>query len=282
MNNQINGVFSYTRARIGMLAAVTALLAVLLLPGVVAAQTQGYNTSDKSITKAMAVSVAESQTEGSQIVMVEKSTINRADKVLGVVVDPASELVTVTSQGSQIYVANSGIATVFVTDVNGMVREGDLLAPSPLAGVLMRATEGTKGVMGIALEDMSSDTQTVTVKNDAGQEVNTKVGQVQINMDVKFSSNAQGGGKSLLQRIGEAIVRRPVSTTQVVVAMIILSVLLFVEGAIIYGAISSSIISLGRNPLAKRTILRGLGQISILVFVVLTIGLGAVYLVLWV
>ncbi|MEO5627853.1 MAG: hypothetical protein ABIQ89_03115 [Candidatus Saccharimonadales bacterium] len=256
----------------------------MVAPVLVSAATQGYKTNDTTISKGMAVAVASTQsTDTTVTTQVEKSTIAQASSTLGVVVDPGQDLVTVSTSGDQVYVANSGLVTVYATDINGPVKFGDLLAPSPIAGVLMKANQGSVGILGVAQEDFPSKTaEKVSVQNESGQTVEAKVALVRLNMDVKFSTSNEASGKSLLERIGEAVVRRPVNTTQVVVAMVILTILLLVEGTIIYGAINSSIVSLGRNPLAKRTIMRGLGQIIILVMIVLGLGLAAVYLVLWI
>ena len=273
---------AYTRVRVGM--SLVGLLTVvgLFLSPVAMAATQGYTTTDKTIVKGMAVAVSSTQVSNGVDTgtTVEKSNINNASKTLGVVVDPSTDTVAVSTAAGQVYVATTGTASVYVTDLNGTVHKGDLLAPSPLNGVLMRAVDGTRGILGVAVTDFSSKTaQSVTVEGDGSK---AKVGLLQINMDTKFTTNSPDAGKSLLQRIGEAIVGHEVSSLQVLVALVILCLLLVVEGGIIYGAVSSSIVSLGRNPLAKGTIMKGLGQITVLVTLILLIGLGAVYLVLWV
>jgi hypothetical protein len=278
------------RAQARMTRAGATLVALLILavnlafPALVGAAAQGYNTSDKTIQKGMVVAVVSSSAGAtSSSISVEKSSTSNADKTLGVVVDAKTDPVTVSATGDQIYVASTGTAQVYEADLNGTIKKGDLLAPSPIQGVLMKANQNATGILGVALQDAPiKATQTVKVKNDQGKEVSTKVGLVLLNMDVKFASNGQGDGQSLLQRIGQSIVRHPVSTAQVFVSLIIVSLLIVVEGGIIYGAVSSSIVSLGRNPLAKQTIFRGLGQISILVMAVLALGAGAIYLVLWV
>ncbi len=256
---------------------------LLLLTSVVSAVTQGYRSDDSSISKGMAVAVASGESGQDGVIVVEKTSVAQASKSLGVVVDPQGDTVTLSGNSSQLFVATTGTAQVYVTDLNGAVKKGDLLTPSPLKGILMKAPEGSRGVLGAALEDFpTSNTQTVTITgaNDKPQEV--KVALLQLNMDVKFSSNNKPAEKPLLERIGETIVKREVSSAQVVIALFILTLLVIVEGGVIYGAISSSMISLGRNPLAKKTIMRGLIQISGLVVLVLIVGLGAVYLVLWV
>ncbi len=275
---------AYTRARVGMAVMGLLLLVNLLLPAAVAAATQAYATQDKTITKGMAVAIAATQPAAGADAPtnVEKSSVGHASKTLGVVVDPAKDAVSVSAEGGQVYVATTGSAMVYVTDLNGTIHKGDLLAPSPLQGVLMRGVDGSRGILGIAVADFSSKTaQSVTVK-DEGSQIKAKVGLLQINMDTKFTTNAPNAGKTLLQRVGEAVVHHEVSTVQVLVALVILCLLLVVEGGIIYGAISSSIVSLGRNPLAKATIMKGLGQITVLVIAILAVGLAAVYLVLWI
>lgn len=268
-------------------ASLLIFVAVLIaVAGTAVAAIQGYTSADgQQIPKGMAVAldtqegvtVANNSTPGT----VEKSSIAQADKTVGVVVEMQGNTLAVSDPGSQVYVANSGVALVFATNINGDVHKGDLLAPSPIRGVLMRASEGTKGVLGVALEDFPTEnTETVQLETADGQK-EAKVAPVTINMDVKFVTNTSGNGKTLLQRIGEALVGREVSILQVTIAMTIIILVILVEGGIIYATVSSTIISLGRNPYARRTILRALFQIIILVAVVLVLGVAAVYLVLW-
>ncbi|MEO8784764.1 MAG: hypothetical protein ABI221_00305 [Candidatus Saccharimonadales bacterium] len=264
--------------------AVFAVIALSLLAKPVLAASQSYLTTDKTITKGMAVAVVSSSSANKNLVTVQKSSVNRANKTLGVVVALDDSLVTSVdggaTQAQKLYVADSGQATVFVTDINGAVHKGDLLAPSPLEGVLMKANTGTPGVLGLALADMSSQTmQTVSLSGD-GPIHSAKVALVGINMDIRFASSSSGVQQSLLVRLGQGLVHKEVSQVQTFIALSVLILLIVVEGSIVYAAVSSSITSLGRNPLAKRTIYRGLFQASGLVFMVLVVGLAAIYMVM--
>jgi hypothetical protein len=49
-----------------------------------------------------------------------------------------------------------------------------------------------------------------------------------------------------------------------------------------YGAISSAITALGRNPLARSAIRREMIRILFVAIIVFLIGLGAIYGILWV
>lgn len=279
-------VGGYLRARVRVGAhvlLVSVALVFSLSPLTALAVTQGYNTSDKTISRSMAVAVASTQGQDSnQTITVEKSSLNHADKTLGVVVDPEQDTVAVSANGSQVYVATTGSADVFVTDLNGPIHKGDLLATSPVGGVLMKAIEGNKGILGAAQDDFpTSNVQTISVRDNSGQTTKAKVALVKINMDVKFSTSNKPSGQSTLERIGQSVVHHQVSSVRVVVAMAILLMLTVVVSGVIYSSISSSLIALGRNPYAKKTIMRGLRQVSALMLTVLIVGLVAVYLVLW-
>ena len=273
-----------TRARLGAhtrvrVAAVTGgLVAFLLLvsSGTALAAVQGYSVQDKTITTGMAVALNASGG-------VQKSSLSQADKTLGVVVNAQDNTVAVSGVGQQVYVATTGTSAVFVSDVNGAVHKGDLLGPSPIDGVLMRADNGAKGVLGVAMTDFpKTQTQPVTINKATGGTTVVKVANLRLNMDVRFAANNSPNTESFLQRIGEAVVHHQVSNAQTIVALAIMVLLIIVVGSTVYGAISSSIISLGRNPLAKKSIFQGLGQISGLVVLVIGLGVAAVYLVLWI
>jgi hypothetical protein len=260
------------------------VLALAVGTGVAKAITQGYNTTDKSIVTGMAVAVASTQGTGAnQTILVEKSNVKDADKSLGVVVDPKSDIVAVSANGSQVYVATSGAANVYVSDINGTIHKNDLLAASPIQGVLMHAADGTKGILGIAQDDLpATGTQKISVKDNTGATITANVALIRINMDVKFSTSTQPNSESSLQRLGKAIVHHEVSSVKVFLSLGILTMVTIVVGGVVYAAISNSMISLGRNPFARKTILRGLGRVIVLMVIVLIVGLAAVYMVLWI
>lgn len=274
------------RVYVRILAIVlSSAIGVMLLYGTVLAETRGYRTQDPSIENGMVVAAKEvAVLDGTTTTYVEKSSTSRADRTIGIVVDQQVGPVTSSEPGSTVYVATNGAAIAYVSSVNGEVKKGDLLVASPIEGVLMRSTLGTSGVIGIAMQDFPADSnaETVQLQTINGKSAETRVAMLQVNMDTKTTKNSANASKSILQRIGEALVRREVTPTQAFIATVIFVLLLIVVGGIIYAAVSSSIISLGRNPFARKTILRSLLQVTILVAVVLAVGLGAIYWVLWI
>lgn len=270
---------TFPRVLVASLLAVVSFVTVVAGPVAALDAVQGYKTSQTGISTGMAVAVVDGPTSDSNYVV--RSSAELATKTIGVVIDPQTSSLAVASSDAQVYVATTGVASVYVSDLGGKPKKGDLLAASVLEGILARASTGTSGVLGVALEDFpSSGTQTIQVKQADGSTKEAHVAKVRLNMDVKVASNSGKSEKNWLQSIGSSLVGHDVSTAQAFLAITILVVLVVVEGGIIYAAVSSSIISLGRNPYAKKTILRGLGHVGFLVSMVLIIGVAAMYAVL--
>jgi hypothetical protein len=243
--------------------------------------TQGYKTTQTDITTGMAVAIVNSKASGSTDDYVGKASQAQAEKTIGVVVNPNDSTISVTSTGAQVYVATTGVATVYVSDIGGEPVIGDLLVPSPIEGVLMRADTGTIGVLGVALEKFpAKEAQTVSVQQANGKSQKVKVGLMRLNMDIKVAGNSNKSNKNFLQRIGKSVTGHSVSNAQAVIAVIIIIVMVVVVGGISYAGVSSALISLGRNPFARKSILRGLAQTGMVVVGILIVGFTAVYVVL--
>lgn len=263
---------------------VLALLTFASFGSLAAAQSasQSYLTNDTNLKRGMAVALTAEQPSGNQAEsFVQPSSTDRAKQTLGVVVNLDDSLVVASNNSTQrqVYVASSGTASVYVTDVNGLIKKGDLLVASPLEGVLMRSDgSNTLGVLGVALEDFPVDASH-KVDLQGGPISTARVATIAINMDVKLAGSADAN-QNWLEKIAQKIVKRPVNPVQALVALAMLVLLIVVEGGIVYATTSSTILSLGRNPLAKRSILGGLAQSLLLVVFVMVTGLLAIYLVL--
>jgi multisubunit Na+/H+ antiporter MnhB subunit len=79
---------------------------------------------------------------------------------------------------------------------------------------------------------------------------------------------------------GQTVANRPVSESRVYISLVILGISAVIAGSMLYAGIRSSIISIGRNPLSKRSIIRSLIQVTLTSLIVFIIGLFAVYLLL--
>ena len=85
---------------------------------------------------------------------------------------------------------------------------------------------------------------------------------------------------AFFKKAGEAITGKSVSTIRLYVALVILLVTVFITGSLLYGGVRSSLIAIGRNPLAKGAVARGLVQVIILGVIIFVLGLFSIYLIL--
>ncbi len=210
---------------------------------------------------------------------IERATQETTSKLIGITTDPKDNLVTLASGEQQAYVQTSGTVEALVSDVSGAIKKGDSLTISPIKGVLMRA-EADKGNLGEALEDFNSDDaepQTIRV-NDSERIV--MVGKMTISLANSLTTEKPGQtieDKTQLEIFGKKVTGKDIGLIQVLAALAIFLIVIVAEGAIVYGAVSSSIISMGRNPFSKRIIQTELLRVLGLVIVVMLVGVAAIY-----
>jgi hypothetical protein len=243
---------------------------------------KGYASDDTGLQPGMTVALSDAGTADKP--KVKRAAQDDEEKIIGVATLPESELLTIASGEKSVYVQITGEADAFVSDLDGEIKKGDLLTISPVLGVLTKANRTTATVLGIALEDFdASKAETKTVEGENGPR-EVKIGKTKINLDHKAASNQQADSTdSSLERLGRAVVgRNDVTEIQVIAGLTVFLIVLVTEGAIMYGAISSSIMALGRNPMAHKIILGELVRVLAIAFGVLIVGLAAIYVILWI
>jgi hypothetical protein len=274
--NKINRRFSKTYVSM----VIVATLGSLFISWPLNAQglASGYKTKDTGLKPGMAVSLSNESTPDNALV--ERATTENISKLIGVASEQEENLVTISSGEQQVYVLSSGEVTAFVSDINGEVKKGDDLTLSPLKGILAKADE-TTATMGSALEDMPLDkAETQSIKTDTGDKT-VRIVRMSINIGSNAATRpATDQNNSALARLGQLIVGKKVGDLQVVIALIIFLVVLVTEGSIIYGAVSSGITSIGRNPMAKGIIKKELFKVLFVALFVLFVGLAAVEAIL--
>lgn len=243
---------------------------------------QGYHTSDSSIGVGMAVSMSNDSTPENPTV--ELSKRGNLEKFVGIVTTVDETLLSFPERNSNVLVANSGDVTAFMTDISGQVKKGDTLTISPLAGMLMKASDDDTFVVGTAIEDANSTVDTKEIHTDQNNTKTVVVSSQKVNLQPHFRQVlTKKSESSFLVIFGESITGgKSVSQTQVIVALLLFFITLAVEGSIIYGAVQSSISAIGRNPLAKKAVYKQLLQVSWISLLILTFGFGAIALVLWI
>lgn len=256
------------------------LLLVLSNAAVVFSVARGYNTDDTGLKPGMVVAITNENDPDNP--KVERASTENASKSVGVVTTDGENSLTLSSGSKKVLVETSGEVDAYVSDINGAVKQGDLLEVSPLRGILMKADNVDGVVLGIALEDAKLDAEDSYSVEISGDKKMALLTRIRISLDQKAISNAPQKADSSLERLGKSVVGKEVSEIRVVVALIIFIMVLIAEGGIIYGAVSSAITSLGRNPLARNVIRSEVTRVLAVALGVLLIGLAAIYMILWV
>lgn len=277
--NRVANSCSTVKRMSRLLGLVLLLLTIFVSAcAVVQAYARGYKTNDNGLKPGMIVVINTTSAPGEPLV--ERATRESVDRAIGITTEIEDNLVTVASGEQQVYVQMAGVASAYVTDTNGGVVKGDKLTLSPLKGILMRGNE-VDPIVATALEDFpdgAAQAQPVTGESGA---TTARLAKLNVALENSLVTDQEGpSDESAIERLGRAVIGRDVGELQVIVALIIFFIVLVSEGSIIYGAVSSGIISIGRNPMAKDVIRRELIRVLGLALVVLLIGLGAIYLVL--
>ncbi len=170
--------------------------------------------------------------------------------------------------GAKRLVMRSGIAKVRVSTVNGEIKKGALLSSSTTAGVAGVVKNEDGYVLGVALEDYSgSDEGLIDVA-------------LNIHFNAQYGTNNKSNLTKLLRGGLSSYLINPLNSLRYVLAALVLLVS-FVLGITYFGRISrSGVESIGRNPLAKKSIQFSIFLSLLLSLVMVFVGLGLAYLIL--
>jgi hypothetical protein len=234
---------------------------------------QGFKSTDPNVVAGAIVSLKDGSPN-----TVELANQKNLDNVLGVVSDRS--LIELAGSGT-VQIVTSGTATTLVSDINGDIKTGDKITSSPISGIGMKATTSTL-VIGTAQAKLSSTelkTQTIIDKN--GKQQTVKVGAMPIQVDrVFYEASETSYLPPALQSFANAVAGRKVSAVRVLIASVLVLLLFVIVGVLLYSAVRSSIISIGRNPLSERAVRKSLLEVGLTVFGVLVFAAIAVYLLL--
>lgn len=249
--------------------------------GVLRAQsvTQGYG-ADEVLQRGMIVGLHEEDPA-----KVQSINVDQLDRIMGVVVDPNDSPITLSGEEEKAFVATVGRYDVLVSDQNGPINPNDYVTISSLNGIGMLATYEESDILGRAIGGFDGSSNiisesTLTDTNGSTRKVN--IGRIQVDIGIAKNPLAKSAAVTpeWLGRIGQAIAGKSLSPARIYISAAVFLIGAFIAGAILYAGIRSSIIAIGRNPLSKKSILRGLLQViftSLIVFIISVVG---VYLLL--
>ncbi len=242
--------------------------------------TQGYS-SDKVLQRGtfVALSVDDSS-------KVEAVNRENQDRVQGVIVAPNDATFTLSVDLEKTFVATIGRFDGLVSTEAGVIQPGDFLTISSISGIVAKATSTDAHVVGKAIEGFDGDINeisTTELRNSVGEVQSVSIGRVLV--DVSVGSNplfqpTESSLPSFLEKATEAIAGKPVSPVRVYVGLVILIIASMLAGSLLYSGIRSSVISIGRNPLSRKSVTKSMMQIILTALIIFLIGLFAVYLLL--
>jgi hypothetical protein len=216
------------------------------------------------------------------------ATISKLNQMYGVVIDPHILPITISNASLQneVYVATSGTYDTLVSTQNGPIQSGDYVTLSSVDGVAMKATDKEKTVFGRAgapFDGKKDAAGQVQLKDSMGKTVTTTLGVIPVAIDIKHNPNDKSTKANVppfLQRVGQAIAEKPVGPVRIYLSVFIAGVSIIISLMTLYAGVRTSIYAIARNPLSKKTILRGLMTVILTSIIILIIGLFAVYLLL--
>lgn len=258
---------------------VLGILVFLSAAGPVLAQTvlQGYD-SDEPLQKGMLVTLKKD--DETKVRAVTDETLK---DLKGVVADSNDSPVTISGEGQKIFVASSGRYEVLVSNENGKISSGDYITGSSLAGIGMKADEIQTVILGRAIGAFEGGGDSIG-KSTAKDGSTVSFGRIQVDIGIGKNPLLKSPEKDkvpdALQRISNTIAEKPVSSLRIYLALIILVVTAIVAGTTLFSGVRSAVIAIGRNPLSKGTIYKGLFQVLLLSLIIFITGLFGVYLLI--
>lgn len=244
---------------------------------------QGY-AADTNIDNGTIVQLVEK--DAGKVKIVSQKNLQN---MFGVTVDRSVLPITISSgdEQNQVYVAASGTYNVLVSNQAGDIKSGDYVTLSAIDGVAMKAGTEEKTVFGRAnagFNDQSVVLGSVPLKDVNGQANKTvKLGSIPVTINIQRNPNEKSTKVKVpepLERLGQAIAEKEVSPLRIYLSLGITAISIIAAIVILYSGVRNSVISIGRNPMSKKSILRALLEIILTSLLILIIGLFAVYLLL--
>lgn len=195
---------------------------------------------------------------------VQLANTTNSSRLIGVAVASNDSLIAVDVTPGTIQVATSGNANTFVSNLNGDIKVGDQISVSPLNGIGMKAAPGSQ-VLGLAQTAFNKNTDGATsrkITDKQGRSSSVQVGYVRASIAIG-ANNSSGNGVVLnnLQKVVQSVTGHTVPTGRITISIAVVIVAVLALITLTYASIYGSIISVGRNPLAKYAVFRTLGSV---------------------
>jgi hypothetical protein len=252
-------------------------------PNISGAVTQSYNAGPSVLTGMI---VELKPKDPTTVIPLNSNDIRN---MLGVVVPLNDASIVLTPQSvstQQVLVATANRHSLLVSNQNGPIKTGDYLTVSSLAGIGMEAGIDQTEIIGRAAADFTGSNNvigSVPLKSSLGRTTNVNIGYIPVDVYLAPNPLSQKNANNLpgfLTKMANAFTNQSVSSFRVYLSAIMLLGTLVITGIIFYSGVRNSIVAIGRNPLAKKTIGRSMLQTIVIGLIIFVVGIFAVYLIL--
>lgn len=268
---------------IGILTIATLLVLAIALPyGVAHASSgvsQGFPTRSTGLVPGTLMGL-----ESGNGQLVEPAVSTKAYRLLGVVAD--QPLIALSDGEQQVQITVSGPARILVSTINGSIKEGDKVTASPVSGLGMKATDSGQ-IVGTAQSDLDLSKATQqTITDKYGKTHTIEIGTVPLEISVGYYSGIQDQGKlasmlpPFLLAFANNVAGQQVSPLRVFISIFVLIIGFAIIGNMLQSGIRANIISVGRNPLAKKALHRELVDVSMTALGILLLTLLITYVLI--
>jgi len=218
---------------------------------------------------------------------VEPLNYNSISQMFGVVVLPSQSAITLgqSNDSNQVYVTNFGKHDVLVSNQNGPIKVGGYISISSISGVGMAANTSQKLVLGQAAASFNGTANVVgseVIKNSLNQSQTVEIGTIPVVISIEDNPLKSGpvGLPTILEKISKFATNKSVSADRVYLGALVVLLGTILAITIVYAGVKNGLISIGRNPLAKKIIGAKLFKLVITGIFVLIVSFGAAYLIL--
>lgn len=219
---------------------------------------------------------------------VSKTVKSTVDQMYGVIANAGDISISDTGQSQKVPVATTGVVPTLVSTANGDINIGDPITVQSIEGIGERAIRSGR-VVGIAqsnFTDRSKGAKKVTttskgVKHDVYVGfVDVKVSASDYTPATALINQRDARNRNMLEKIADNLTGKIVKPMGLIIAGLVLLVGIFVSAFLITSSSYSSMIAIGRNPLAEKKVLRSLVGLILLSIGIFCLSAGLAYGVL--
>lgn len=253
------------------------LIATSVASVAAATVTQGFNTQD-TIPQGAIVSLDK---QASEVILASSANVST---LYGVVVREGDVSFSqgTNTNSSIVPVASGGVVETLVSNNNGPVNVGDPITVNDVAGIGEKATNSGKiiGIAQSALSEQDSSSRTVSIGQNGSQK-NINIATIPVKIEVSDYASPHGSGnRNKILQVADSLVGKEVKPFGLVVSGLILLVCIFVSVFLITSSGYASMISIGRNPLSERKIIKSLLRMLGIALSIFVVGLLLSYAIL--